>query len=194
MYNKATGESQTLTNGSTVAMADGEFVWDVLAENQGGILIGVSDGYLNQSGGATATKLALWGSATDMGSTFYVSEVPANTAEDILEKEIANAEALAEEAQNPDAYDQEAIAEPLATLQEAIETAKGKLGTTDDEMTAAAETLKEAEEAFRSVLTGIYGVNADKITGTIYDLSGRKIQKVQRGGIYIVNGKKVAIK
>jgi len=194
MYNKATGESQTLTNGATVAMADGEFVWDVLAENQGGILIGVSAGYLNQSGGATATKLALWGSATDMGSTFYVSEVPGISAQDVLEKEIANAEALAEEAQNPEAYDQETVADDLATLQEAIETAKSKLGTTDDEMTAAAETLKEAEDAFKSALTAINGINADQINGTIYDLSGRKIQKVQRGGVYIVNGKKVAFK
>jgi hypothetical protein len=28
----------------------------------------------------------------------------------------------------------------------------------------------------------------------IYDLNGRKVSKIQRGGIYIVNGKRVAVK
>ena len=55
-------------------------------------------------------------------------------------------------------------------------------------------TLKAAEEAFQGVLTGIYGIGADQLSGTIYDLGGRKIEKVQRGGIYIVNGKKVLVK
>lgn len=474
MYNKSTGEAQTLTNGDAVAMADGEFVWDVLAKNGEGILIGVSAGYLNQSGGATATKLALWGSATDQGSTFFVSEVPANpneleltidverqpglgyiattfvpdftealeflgiediteattwvinaddteveatfgdgtpdgwfdgqgtlvgwgtestkicvkfniadadymvcdmnsadvvgttytvkyalkangkaviftinvtfveapapelevlktievgsveyassdasyieksltlsdeqvadilstlglesleaatvygwnpttetaienyagydgwrdingdfhswagtedvpacvkfgavidgvdaktfltyniqgsfsgdiktywavanadnqavlleiiftvTASDVqkaLEEEIANAEALIAETQNEESYNQddERLIEAVNTLNAAIQAAKDKLGTTDDEMATATDTLKDAEEAFKSALTGINGVNAMQ-NATIYDLSGRKLQKVQRGGIYIINGKKVAVK
>ncbi len=41
---------------------------------------------------------------------------------------------------------------------------------------------------------GIRGINADEIEGTIYDLGGRKVSKVQRGGIYVINGKKVAVK
>ena len=41
---------------------------------------------------------------------------------------------------------------------------------------------------------GIRGINADEINGTIYDLGGRKVNKIQRGGIYVVNGKKVAVK
>ncbi|MBP3830412.1 MAG: discoidin domain-containing protein [Bacteroidaceae bacterium] len=41
---------------------------------------------------------------------------------------------------------------------------------------------------------GIRGINADEIEGTIYDLGGRKVNKIQRGGIYVINGKKVAIK
>ena len=41
---------------------------------------------------------------------------------------------------------------------------------------------------------GIRGINADEINGTIYDLGGRKVTKIQRGGIYIINGKKVAVK
>ena len=75
IYNKATGDAQTLSY-STMAMAEEEFVWDQLVENAGGILIGTSGQYLNQSGGATSTKLGTWGSTTDMGSTFYVAEVP----------------------------------------------------------------------------------------------------------------------
>ena len=120
--------------------------------------------------------------------------VTASDVQKALEEEIANAEALAEEAQNEELYDQEAIAEALATLQAAIDEAKTHLGTTDDEMAEATETLKAAEEAFQGVLTGIYGIGADQLSGTIYDLGGRKIQKVQRGGVYIVNGKKVLVK
>ena len=41
---------------------------------------------------------------------------------------------------------------------------------------------------------GIRGINDDEIEGTIYDLGGRKVNKIQRGGIYVINGKKVAIK
>ena len=75
IYNKATGDAQTLSY-STMAMAEEEFVWDQLVENAGGILIGTNGQYLNQSGGASSTKLGTWGSTTDMGSTFYVAEVP----------------------------------------------------------------------------------------------------------------------
>lgn len=42
--------------------------------------------------------------------------------------------------------------------------------------------------------TAIRGINGLETTGTIFDLSGRKVEKIQRGGIYIVNGKKVSIK
>ena len=44
------------------------------------------------------------------------------------------------------------------------------------------------------VATGIKGIAADGENATIYDLSGRKVEKMQRGGIYIVNGKKVSFK
>ena len=77
VYNKATGDAKMLTNGTAVAMEEKEFVWDKIAQNGMGVLIGCADGYLNQSGGTTSTKLALWGSATDQGSTWFVSEVPA---------------------------------------------------------------------------------------------------------------------
>ncbi|MCR5535151.1 MAG: chitobiase/beta-hexosaminidase C-terminal domain-containing protein [Bacteroidaceae bacterium] len=77
VYNKATGDAKMLTNGTAVAMEEKEFVWNKIAQNGMGVLIGCADGYLNQSGGTTSTKLALWGSATDQGSTWFVSEVPA---------------------------------------------------------------------------------------------------------------------
>ena len=41
---------------------------------------------------------------------------------------------------------------------------------------------------------GIRGINGLENAGTIFDLSGRKVEKIQRGGIYIVNGKKVSVK
>ena len=45
-----------------------------------------------------------------------------------------------------------------------------------------------------SVPVGINGLGADLSKATIYDLNGRKLNKVQKGGVYIVNGKKVTIK
>ena len=121
--------------------------------------------------------------------------VTASDVQKALEEEIANAEALIAETQNEESYNQddERLIEAVNTLNAAIQAAKDKLGTTDDEMATATDTLKDAEEAFKSALTGINGVNAMQ-NATIYDLSGRKLQKVQRGGIYIINGKKVAVK
>ena len=45
-----------------------------------------------------------------------------------------------------------------------------------------------------SVPVGINGLGADLSKATIYDLNGRKLNKVQKGGVYIVNGKKITIK
>ena len=44
------------------------------------------------------------------------------------------------------------------------------------------------------VPVGIKGIATAGEKASIYDLSGRKVEKMQRGGIYIVNGKKVSVK
>lgn len=118
----------------------------------------------------------------------------ASDAQKALEEEIANAEGLIEQSQG-DGYDQdnEELANAVAALQAAIAEATSKLGTDDETMTAAIDPLKAAEEAFKGVLTAIDGIGVDKAAATIYDLSGRKVTKAQRG-IYIVNGKKVVVK
>lgn len=118
--------------------------------------------------------------------------VTASDVQKALEEEIAKAQAL--EAEALENYSAEEIAEALATLQAAIQDAIGKLGTNDEQMAEAKTALEAAEAAFADFLTAIYGINADQLAGTIYDLSGRKMEKVQRGGIYIVNGKKVLVK
>ena len=41
--------------------------------------------------------------------------------------------------------------------------------------------------------TAIEGVETE-VENTIYDLTGRKIETITKGGIYIVNGKKVLVK
>ena len=41
---------------------------------------------------------------------------------------------------------------------------------------------------------GINGVETEDGEQTIYDLTGRKIEKITNAGIYIVNGKKVLVK
>lgn len=40
-------------------------------------------------------------------------------------------------------------------------------------------------------ITGIDGINAGSTEGAIFDLQGRRVTKVEKGGIYIINGKKV---
>ena len=47
--------------------------------------------------------------------------------------------------------------------------------------------LGDIETAIKSVFDGV-------ANGDIYDLNGRKVQKLQKGGVYIVNGKKVSVK
>ena len=42
--------------------------------------------------------------------------------------------------------------------------------------------------------TGIDGINGEAGESVIYDITGRKIEKITEGGIYIVNGKKVLVK
>ena len=54
---------------------------------------------------------------------------------------------------------------------------------------AATWVLEEATAA-----SGINDINAVEGTGVIYDLTGRKIEKITNAGIYIVNGKKVLVK
>ena len=46
----------------------------------------------------------------------------------------------------------------------------------------------------KAIVTAINGLNALGTEGTVFDLSGRKVEKIQRAGIYIVNGKKVSVK
>lgn len=41
---------------------------------------------------------------------------------------------------------------------------------------------------------GIKGFAIDDKKAAIYDLSGRKVEKIQRGGVYIIDGKKVSVK
>ncbi len=57
------------------------------------------------------------------------------------------------------------------------------------------EAIKALDKQIKSIGDGINGVNAgfNFDDNAVYDLSGRKVQKAQKG-IYIVNGKKVMVK
>jgi hypothetical protein len=47
---------------------------------------------------------------------------------------------------------------------------------------------------FPGKTTAIQGVFSEMANGNIYDLQGRKVQKMQKGGIYVINGHKVTVK
>ncbi len=52
---------------------------------------------------------------------------------------------------------------------------------------------QNAIDAYKQAV-GIKGIKAASENAAIYDLSGRKVEKMVKGGIYIVNGKKVSFK
>ncbi|MBO7559520.1 MAG: hypothetical protein J6T52_13650 [Bacteroidaceae bacterium] len=59
-------------------------------------------------------------------------------------------------------------------------------------VTPGASKVKFGNMDIDVVPTGISGIDADEKANTIFDLSGRRVQKVQKG-VYIVNGKKVIL-
>lgn len=62
-----------------------------------------------------------------------------------------------------------------------------KLGRVSDHLTVSVVYEKEGS-------TGIEEIATEQKQNSIYDLSGRRIHRIARGGIYIVNGKKVLVK
>jgi hypothetical protein len=69
-----------------------------------------------------------------------------------------------------------------------------KADATAEEVLAATEALKAAEEAYNTA-TGIVGVKADDFTkdGVVYDLNGVRVMNPTKG-LYIKNGKKYIVK
>ena len=59
-------------------------------------------------------------------------------------------------------------------------------------VTPGASKVKFGNMDIDVVATGITGIDADENANTIFDLSGRRVQKAQKG-VYIVNGKKVIL-
>ena len=55
-------------------------------------------------------------------------------------------------------------------------------------------TDKVAYELGVQVVTGINGINADFAGESIYTLGGARVSKIQKGGVYIINGKKMLVK
>ena len=49
-------------------------------------------------------------------------------------------------------------------------------------------------EEYNPEATGIENVTVEESAQGIYDLSGRRIERISAAGIYIVNGKKVLVK
>lgn len=106
-----------------------------------------------------------------------------------LDKEIAAATELL--GTNPTDVD------PGKALNDAIEAAKtvsAKADATAEEVVAATEALKAAEEAYNTA-TGIVSVKADDFTkdGVVYDLNGVRVMNPTKG-LYIKNGKKYIVK
>ncbi len=62
-----------------------------------------------------------------------------------------------------------------------------RIPTTDPNAGVKAFYLSGTEDAIKSVFDAV-------ANGDIYDLNGRKVQKMQKGNAYIVNGKKVIVK
>ena len=114
---------------------------------------------------------------------------PKAVAKEALDKEIAAATDLLGESATD--------ADPGKALNDAITAAKAvsaKADATVDELNAATETLKAAEEAFNTA-TGIESVKVDDLTkdGAVYNLNGVRVTNPTKG-LYIKNGKKYMVK
>ena len=110
-------------------------------------------------------------------------------AKEALDKEIATANDLLGESATD--------ADPGKALNDAITAAKvvsANADATVDELKAATETLKAAEEAFNTA-TGIESVKVDDLTkdGAVYNLNGVRVTNPTKG-LYIKNGKKYMVK
>ena len=110
-------------------------------------------------------------------------------AKEALDKEIATANDLLGETATD--------ADPGKALKEAIDAAQtvaAKADATADDLNAATETLKAAEEAFNTA-TGIESVKVDDLTkdGAVYNLNGVRVTNPTKG-LYIKNGKKYMVK
>ena len=112
---------------------------------------------------------------------------PKAVAKEALDKEIAAANDLLGESATD--------ADPGKALNDAITAAKAVSANADatvDELNAATEALKAAEEAFA---TGIVTIKADELTkdGAVYNVNGVRVLNPTRG-LYIKDGKKIMVK
>lgn len=112
---------------------------------------------------------------------------PKAVAKEALDKEVAAANDLLGESATD--------ADPGKALNDAITAAKAVSANADatvDELNAATEALKAAEEAFA---TGIVTIKADELTkdGAVYNVNGVRVLNPTKG-LYIKNGKKIMVK
>ena len=59
---------------------------------------------------------------------------------------------------------------------------------------AANEMGGLGDAAVAQVLTGIENVKHEVVIESVFDLMGRKVQKIEKGHMYIINGQKVVIR
>ena len=114
---------------------------------------------------------------------------PKAVAKEALDKEIAAATDLLGETAT-DADPGKALKETI----DAAQTVAAKADATADDLNAATEALKAAEEAFNTA-TGIESVKVDDLTkdGAVYNLNGVRVTNPTKG-LYIKNGKKYMVK
>ena len=79
-----------------------------------------------------------------------------------------------------------------------LQGAKGLMGTDNTDAGSSVYANKTAANngvwtIAESIPTGVAGIKTDDRKSVIYDLSGRKVEKMVKG-VYIINGKKVSIK
>ena len=111
----------------------------------------------------------------------------------------AAAAALAQKVIEAEAFEETLDSEAAAVVDAAVKN-NNKAYNTSWEYAIAINNIQEAIDKVKAaagkedmpIVTGIEGILAEG-NDAIYDLSGRKVSKVQKG-IYIVNGKKIAVK
>ena len=92
-------------------------------------------------------------------------------------------------------YDYETVLIMIEPITEAgtytLTIPAGSLKTDDGKECEAATFSWTIEE---TITDGIDSVDADAENAVIYDLTGRKIEKITKAGIYVINGVKKVVK
>ena len=147
-----------------------------------------------KAGAYPITLKAIKLSETDISNYYEVAEIVTTFTVAANKTELNNAISEAEEYYDTIKQSNPDVAGTLLAAINAAKDIQGNANATQEEVDTATTNLKEALEAAKTGVAGIYAVKADaKMASKWYDLQGRRVSQPTKG-LYIRNGHTVVIK